>query len=109
MRRSFSHARWNPRAKGGGLRTPREGRRADPFRRGIDASLALRDFRKEAVNAMHKRMLRLVSALSLLAVLPAGALASPGRVDALNVPGDYIKDYTNIYTYVSGVNSVGNL
>ena len=58
---------------------------------------------------MHKRMLRLFSALSLLAVLPAGALASPGRVDGLNVPGDYIKDYTGIYTYVSGVNSVGNL
>ena len=58
---------------------------------------------------MHKRMLRLFSALSLLALLPAGALASPGRVDGLNVPGDYIKDYTNIYTYLSGVNSVGNL
>jgi hypothetical protein len=54
-------------------------------------------------------MLKLFSALSLLAVLPAGALASPARVDALNVPGDYIKDYTGIYTYVSGVNSVGNL
>lgn len=58
---------------------------------------------------MHKRMTRILSTLSLLAVLPAVASASPARVQALNVPGDYIKDYTGIYTYVSGVGSVGNL
>lgn len=58
---------------------------------------------------MHKRMTRILSALSLLAVIPAVAFASPGRVAGLNVPGDYIKDYTGIYTYVSGVSSVGNL
>jgi hypothetical protein len=54
-------------------------------------------------------MTRILSALSLLAVIPAVAFASPGRVAGLNVPGDYIKDYTGIYTYVSGVSSVGNL
>jgi hypothetical protein len=54
-------------------------------------------------------MTRFLSALSLLAVLPVVASASPARVHALNVPGDYIKDYTGIYTYVSGVGSVGNL
>ncbi len=58
---------------------------------------------------MHKRMTRILSTLSLLAVLPAVAAASPARVQSLNVPMDYIKDYTNIYTYVSGVGSVGNL
>ena len=58
---------------------------------------------------MHKRMTRILSALSMLAVIPAVAFASPGRVAGLNVPGDYIKDYTGIYTYVSGVSSVGNL
>ena len=49
---------------------------------------------------MHKRMTRILSALSLLAVIPAVAFASPGRVAGMNVPGDYIKDYTGIYTYV---------
>ena len=58
---------------------------------------------------MHKRMTRILSALSLLAVIPAVAFAFPGRVAGMNVPGDYIKDYTGIYTYVSGVSSVGNL
>jgi hypothetical protein len=58
---------------------------------------------------MHKRMTRILSALSLLAVLPAVAFSSPARVHSMNIPGDYIKDYTGIYTYVSGVGSVGNL
>ncbi len=58
---------------------------------------------------MHKRMTRVLSALSLLVVIPAVAFASTSRVAAMNVPGDYIKDYTGIFTYVSGVGSVGNL
>lgn len=58
---------------------------------------------------MRKQMTRILSTLSLLAVIPAIAFASPARVAGLNVPGDYIKDYTGIYTYVSGVGSVGNL
>ncbi len=58
---------------------------------------------------MHKRMTRILSAVALLAVIPAVAFASSARVAGLNVPGDYIKDYTGIYTYVSGVGSVGNL
>ena len=37
------------------------------------------------------------------------ATSPKARVAGLNVPGDYIKDYTGIYTYVSGVGSVGNL
>src|SRR5262249_32699870 len=47
--------------------------------------------------------------VGLMLVVPAVALASSSRVAALDVPGDYIKDYTGIFTYVSGVNSVGNL
>ena len=58
---------------------------------------------------MHKRMTRILSVVALAAVLPSVALASGARVAGLNVPGDYIKDYTGIFTYVSGVNNVGNL
>src|SRR5262245_34603154 len=58
---------------------------------------------------MHKRMTRILSAISLLVVIPTVAFASSSRVAGLNVPGDYIKDYTGIFTYVSGVSSVGNL
>lgn len=57
---------------------------------------------------MHKLMRRTLVSLSLLA-LPLVANASGARISALNVPGDYVKDYTGIYTYVSGVGSVGNL
>ena len=58
---------------------------------------------------MHKRMTRILSAISLLVVIPTVAFASASRVAGLNVPGDYIKDYTGMFTYVSGVNTVGNL
>ena len=58
---------------------------------------------------MHKRMTRILSAISLLVVIPTVAFASSSRVAGLNVPGDYIKDYTGMFTYVSGVSSVGNL
>jgi hypothetical protein len=58
---------------------------------------------------MYKRMTRILSCIALLVVIPTAAFASASRVAGLNVPGDYIKDYTGIFTYVSGVNSVGNL
>ena len=58
---------------------------------------------------MYNRMTRILSVVALAAVIPAVALASASRVAGLNVPGDYIKDYTGIYTYVSGVSTVGNL
>jgi hypothetical protein len=57
---------------------------------------------------MRKRMTRILSAISLL-VIPTMAFASASRVAGLNVPGDYIKDYTGMFTYVSEVNTVGNL
>ncbi len=58
---------------------------------------------------MHKHMSRIFAALSFLTMIPALAFASSSRVDAMNVPGDYIKDYTGIYTYLSGVGSIGSL
>jgi hypothetical protein len=54
-------------------------------------------------------MSRIFAALSLLTLLPAISYASSARVNSMNVPGDYIKDYTGIYTYMSGVSGVGNL
>src|SRR5262249_2221817 len=98
-----------PEAKGGGLPNPRVGRRATsrlPVHRGIRSSYRLS---QGGFTTMHKRMTRILSTVGLMLVVPAVALASSSRVAALDVPGDYIKDYTGIFTYVSGVNSVGNL
>ena len=58
---------------------------------------------------MHKRMSRILAALSLLTLFPVFASASPARVEALNVPGDYVKDYAGMFTYLSGVSGSGNL
>lgn len=58
---------------------------------------------------MHYRLSRIFAALTFLTLIPAFAFASSSRVAGLNVPGDYIKDYTGIYTYMSGVSGVGNL
>jgi len=41
--------------------------------------------------------------------LPVLAHAQTSRVEGMSLQGDYIKDYTGIYTYTSGVSSVGNL
>ncbi|MFN8589322.1 MAG: hypothetical protein U0704_16140 [Candidatus Eisenbacteria bacterium] len=49
-----------------------------------------------------------VAAVALM--VPAVAAASTARMSGLNVPGDYVKgDYTGMFTYMSEVNSVGNL
>lgn len=58
---------------------------------------------------MHKLLSRIFAVVAFVAVLPAVASSSPARVAGLNVPGDYIKDYTGIFSYVSGVSTVGNL
>jgi len=50
----------------------------------------------------------LVIGAALLA-LPALASAQTSRVEGMSLQGDYIKDYTGIYTYTSGVVNVGNL
>jgi hypothetical protein len=41
--------------------------------------------------------------------LPVLASAQTSRVEGMALQGDYIKDYTGIYTYISGVSNVGNL
>ena len=60
---------------------------------------------------MHSRWI--LRSLALLAVLtlalPVAALAQTSRVEGMALQGDYIKDYTGIYTYTSEVPNVGNL
>ena len=52
---------------------------------------------------------RVILAVAVLMALPTLALAQTSRVEGMALPGDYIKDYTGIYTYTSGVVNVGNL
>jgi len=60
---------------------------------------------------MSHRWLKLSLALSsaLILTLPVVASAQTSRVEAMSIQGDYIKDYTGIFTYVNDVASVGNL
>jgi hypothetical protein len=59
---------------------------------------------------MSSRMLKwLLLASVLLVALPVVAGASTSRVAGLGTQGDYIKDYTNIFTYPSCISNVGNL
>jgi len=46
---------------------------------------------------------------AVLLALPVLANAQTSRVEGMSLQGDYIKDYTGIYTYTSGVSNVGNL
>lgn len=52
---------------------------------------------------------RLIAIAALLIALPVAANAQTSRVEGMALQGDYIKDYTNIYTYASQVPNVGNL
>ncbi|MBI1799564.1 MAG: hypothetical protein HYR73_07720 [Candidatus Eisenbacteria bacterium] len=47
-------------------------------------------------------------AVALILALPVVAMAQTSRVEGMALQGDYIKDYTNIYTYPSCLTSVGN-
>jgi hypothetical protein len=59
---------------------------------------------------MSYRWLKLSLALSAaLMALPVVASAQTSRVAGMAIQGDYIKDYTGIFTYVNEVASVGNL
>jgi hypothetical protein len=59
---------------------------------------------------MSSRVVKLLFLASLvLLVLPAVAGASTSRVEGMAIQGDYIKDYSNIYTYLSNLCCVGNL
>ena len=52
---------------------------------------------------------RVILAVAALMALPTLALAQTSRVEGMAIPGDYIKDYTGIYTYTSCITGVGNL
>jgi hypothetical protein len=52
---------------------------------------------------------RVILAVAALMALPSLALAQTSRVEGMALQGDYIKDYTAIYTYTSCVTGVGNL
>lgn len=60
---------------------------------------------------MHSRwMLRSLAFGVLFALtLPVAAQAQTARVEGLALQGDYLKDYTGIFTYPSEVSNVGNL
>src|SRR5262245_61606215 len=49
-----------------------------------------------------------LSALLLMA-LPVLAFAQTSRLEGMTLQGDYVKDYTNIFSYPSQVPNVGNL
>jgi hypothetical protein len=52
---------------------------------------------------------RLVLVTACMLMLPALALAQTSRVSGMAIQGDYIKDYTAIYTWLGSVPNVGNL
>jgi len=53
--------------------------------------------------------LSIALATALMLMLPVLALAQTSRVQGLGIQGDYIKDYTGMYTYPSNITGVGNL
>lgn len=57
----------------------------------------------------HRSMRRVILVAAALMALPAAALAQTSRVEGMALQGDYLKDYTNIYSYTSCLTSVGNL
>jgi hypothetical protein len=58
---------------------------------------------------MNHQIKRFFVAAAIACIVPAAAFASTARMTGLNVPGDYTKDYTGMFTYLSTVNSTGNL
>jgi len=58
---------------------------------------------------MLNRWNRMFAVAALALALPVVANAQSSRVEGMDLQGDYIKDYTSIYTYPSSVSHVGNL
>ena len=58
---------------------------------------------------MHSRIAKILVLGALMLALPLVAMAQTSRVEGMSIQGDYIKDYTGIFTYTSGVSNVGNL
>src|SRR5436309_8355965 len=59
------------------------------------------------MNRRKTMILALSAALAL--ALPVVASAQTSRVEGMALQGDYIKDYSSIFTYTSSVANVGNL
>lgn len=53
--------------------------------------------------------LSIALATALMVAIPMIAMAQTSRVEGLGIQGDYIKDYTGMYTYPSNITGVGNL
>ncbi len=58
---------------------------------------------------MHSRIAKILVLGALMLALPLVAMAQTSRVEGMSIQGDYIKDYTGMYTYTSAVSNVGNL
>ncbi|MCC6652526.1 MAG: hypothetical protein IT348_15350 [Candidatus Eisenbacteria bacterium] len=59
---------------------------------------------------MNRGFHRVAAATLIALLLPVVAVASTARLRGLNAPGDYVKgEDTGMFTYLSGVNSLGNL
>lgn len=58
---------------------------------------------------MLNRWNKMFAFAALALALPVVANAQSSRVEGMSIQGDYIKDYTSIYTYPSSVSHVGNL
>ncbi|HTO90239.1 MAG TPA: hypothetical protein VMJ70_03840 [Candidatus Sulfotelmatobacter sp.] len=58
---------------------------------------------------LNRWMKSLIAVAALGLALPLVANAQTSRVEGMSVQGDYIKDYTAIYTYSSEISHVGNL
>jgi hypothetical protein len=58
---------------------------------------------------MLNRWNKLVAIAAFALAMPVVANAQSSRVEGMSLQGDYIKDYTSIYTYPSSVSHVGNL
>lgn len=58
---------------------------------------------------MLNRWNKLAAIAAFALALPVVAHAQSSRVEGMSIQGDYVKDYTGIYTYTSSVSQVGNL
>jgi hypothetical protein len=58
---------------------------------------------------MQSRNLKIALAVLTLVALPVVAFGQTSRLEGMQLQGDYVKDYTNIYAYPSCLTSVGNL
>lgn len=58
---------------------------------------------------MRFRLSLAVALVALATALPLAAHAQTARVEGMAIQNDYIKDYTNIFTWLSQVPNVGNL